>query len=98
MEVTFADDDLDRLEIDPSFTMGFPEGIVRAYRKRMQAIRSAADERDFYAAKSLHFEKLKGKRKHQHSMRLNEQFRLVLEMEGSGNTKRVRIVAIEDYH
>lgn len=98
MEVAFADDDLDRLETDPSFDMGLPQGVVKAYRKRLQVIRSAPDERDFRALKSLHFERLKGRRQHQHSMRLNEQYRLVLEFEGSGHATRLRIVAVEDYH
>lgn len=98
MDITFADDDLDRLETDPSFDMGLAEGVVRAYRKRLQIIRSAADERDFYALKSLHFEKLKGKRQHQHSIRLNGQFRLVLELDRGKGSKRVTIVGVEDYH
>lgn len=98
MDVTFADDDLDRLETDPSFDMGLPANVVKAYRKRLQTIRSALDERDVRALKSLRFEKLKGKRQHQHSMRLNVQLRLVLEVEGRGGDKRVRIVAIENHH
>jgi proteic killer suppression protein len=98
MEVAFADDDLDRLETDPTFDMGLAEGVVKAFRKRMQMIRSARDERDFYAMKSLHFEKLKGKRQHEHSMRLNEQYRLLLSIEPSGEGKRIRILGIEDYH
>lgn len=98
MDVTFADDDLDQLEIDLSFDMSLPQGIVKAYRKRLQIIRSARDERDFYALRSLHFEKLKGPRQHQRSMRLNDQFRLILEFEGNGDNKQVRIAGIEDYH
>ena len=98
MEVEFASADLDRLETDPSFGMGLPAALVKAYRKRLQGIRSAPDERDFYAMKSWHFEKLKGARQHQHSMRLNDQFRLVLEFRGTGRDKRVCIVGIEDYH
>jgi len=64
----------------------------------MQFIRAAADERDFYAMKSLHFEKLKGARDHQRSVRLNDQWRLVLEFEGKGQTKVVVVKEIEDYH
>ena len=56
------------------------------------------DERDFYGMRSLHFEKLKGGRRHQYSMRLNDQWRLILEMEGKGHEKILVIVAIEDYH
>ncbi len=61
-------------------------------------IRAALDERTFYKLKSLHFEKLKGGRSHQHSMRLNKKWRLILEFDGSGSARVVCIVAIEDYH
>lgn len=77
MEVEFDDDDLDRLETDAQFTAGFSQEVVRAYRRRMQQIRAFRDERDFMELKSLHYEKLKGKRTGQHSIRLNLQWRLV---------------------
>ena len=98
MEVVFNNHDLDELETDSSFTKGYSEGIVKAYRKRLQGIRSAVDERDFYAMKSWHFEKMKGQRQHQHSIKLNDQFRLVLEIQESNRVKRIRIMGIEDYH
>jgi proteic killer suppression protein len=96
--VRFSKAILDRLEEDPNFDGGFPPSVVTAYRKRMQAIRAAADERAFYALKSLHFEKLKGKRDHQHSMRLNDQWRLILEFEGKASDKVAVVIDIEDYH
>jgi proteic killer suppression protein len=68
------------------------------YRRRLQLIRAAPDERDFYAMKSLHYEKLKGARQHQRSMRLNDRLRLIVELADNESDKRVRIVAIEDYH
>ena len=99
MEVIFDDDNLDRLETDPKFTSGRSPNIVKAYRKRMMQIRAANDERDFYSLKSLRFEKLEGKRKHQQSMRLNDQYRLILELiKGSSEGTIVKIVGIEDYH
>lgn len=98
MEVCFKDESLDRLETDPGETGGFPQAVVTAFRKRVQFIRSAMDERDFYQMKSLHFEKLKGKREHQHSMRLNDQYRLILEFEGKAPNKVVVLISIEDYH
>lgn len=98
MEVDFADADLDRLETDPVFNGGYGPAIVKAFRRRLQGIRAAPDERDFYMLRSWHFEKLKGPRQHQYSMRLNDQYRLIVELEGSGNGKRIRIVGIEDYH
>lgn len=98
MEVVFADGDLDRLEADARFTAGFGQPVVRGYRKAMQAIRAAADERDLYALKGLRLEKLKGDRAHQHSLRINAQWRLVVEFAGEGSTKKVRVVQIVDYH
>ena len=98
MEVQYRDASLDRLETDPDYTGGHDQGVVRAFRLRVQTIRAATDERAFYELKSLHFEKLKGNRSHQHSMRLNKQWRLILEFDGSGSAKVVCIVAIEDYH
>ncbi|MGI8552812.1 MAG: type II toxin-antitoxin system RelE/ParE family toxin [Dehalococcoidia bacterium] len=98
MEVEFADDDLDRLETDPTFDMGHPAAIVSAYRRRLQGIRAATDERVFYGMTSWHFEKLRGKREHQRSIRLNAQYRLILEFVGTGQSKRIRIMGIEDYH
>lgn len=98
MDVEFANQDLDRLETDLDFNAGFSSAVVRVYRKRMQMIRAAVDERAFYAMRSLHFEKLKGDRSHQHSMRLNKQWRLILELNKRGRNTVVVIVDIEDYH
>jgi proteic killer suppression protein len=98
MEVRFADVRLDRLEIDPKYDAGFSQAVVKAFRKRMQLIRDAPDERIFYQLKSLHFEKLEGNRSHQHSMRLNDQWRLIIEFERSAPNKIVVVVSIEDYH
>ncbi len=98
MEVEFADPDLDRLEIDPRFTGGFSAAIVRGFRKAMQAIRAAHDERDLYASRGLGFEKLKGKRAHQCSLRINKQWRLILVLMEGTELRKARIVGIEDYH
>lgn len=98
MEVEFDDERLDRLEIDRQFTAGYSQDVVRAYRKRMQQIRAFPDERDFYAVKSLHFERLKGDRDGQCSIRLNLQWRLILEIRGVHPCKVIGIVEIVDYH
>lgn len=98
MEVEFQDDNLDRLETDAGFDGQYPPEIVTGFRRRMQQIRAAADERDFINQRSLRFEKLLGKRKHQCSMRINDQWRLILEFKGKGASKIIVIVSIEDYH
>ena len=92
----FADKALEALEKGEGQVIS--EAVTAAFRKRMQLIRAANDERDFYAMRSLRFEKLQGNRSHQHSMRLNDQFRLIVEYEGFGRDKTIVIVGIEDYH
>ena len=98
MEVDFDDPQLDRLETDRDFDAGLGREVVKGFRKVMQVIRAAIDERDFYALKSLHFEKLEGDRDHERSMRINKQWRLILELRGTAPDKRVLVKAIEDYH
>lgn len=98
MEVAFEDESLDRLETDADYSGGFGDALVKAFRKRMQQIRAAADERTFYALRSLNFEKLKGDREGQYSMRLNDQWRLIMKLEGKGPSKVVHIIEITDYH
>lgn len=98
MDVDFADEDMERLEADATFTAGFSQSIVTKYRERMQLIRAAPDERDFYALKSLNFKQGKGALSHLHSMRLNKQWRLYVEFRGKKPNKKVRIVEIDDKH
>jgi proteic killer suppression protein len=98
MNVRFAPGPLERLETDPGFMGGHSAELVRLFRKRMTFLRQATDERDLYAMKSLRFEKLKGARSHHRSIRLNDQWRLVLQVEGEGTAKEIVIVSIEDYH
>jgi toxin HigB-1 len=98
MKVRHDDSDLDRLETDERFTAGIPPAVVKAFRRRMQALRAANDQRDFRANKSWHFEQLRGRRGGEHSVRLNLQFRLIIAFEGSGSDQTVVVLGVEDYH
>lgn len=98
MEVRFRDYDIGRLEREPRFTAGFPPEIVRMIRRRLEQIRQAPDEQDFRSMRSFHFEKLRGTRKGQHLIGLNDQWRIVFELKGKGSAKVVYVLAVEDYH
>jgi proteic killer suppression protein len=99
MRIEFRDDDLRRLFVEADFHLPRlgPE-IVKAYRRKVQLLQDAVDERDLYALKSLHFEQLKGDRSHQRSIRLNKQWRLILELITNPDGKLILIIDIEDYH
>lgn len=98
MKYRFATDDLVKLYTDVRFTGGHSVAVARAFRKVMQIIVAASDERDLYAFKSLRFEKLKGDRAHQRSLRLNSQWRLIVEIEASDPKNIIVVISIEDYH
>ena len=98
MQIEFRNEDLDRLETDSRFTAGFGPDVVKAFRRRIQAVRAANDERDLSAVRGNNFERLKGNRSHQYSMRLNDQWRLILEIKKSTPKNIVVLIDIEDYH
>ena len=71
---------------------------MTAFFEVMTLIDGAPDERTLYDLKSLHFEKLKGKRKHERSLRLNKQWRLIVEVLKDSEGNYLLIKDIEDYH
>lgn len=98
MRLQHNDPKLQRVEDDPEKSIGSGEGIDRKFRFLLGYIRAALDERDLYKMKSLHYEKLRGKRSHQRSMRLNDQWRLILELRRERHGKLVVVISVEDYH
>jgi len=98
VEVQYDDIELKKLANGAKHSSKLAPAIVKAFRKRMQLILAAVDERDFYALKSLHYEKLQGERSHQRSMRLNKKMRLILEIEDSQPKNIIHVISIEDYH
>ena len=98
MEIEYDDESLRRLAEDTQETGGWDVAIVKAYRKRVQFIQASPDERAFWNMRSLHYEKLKHDREGQFSMRLNDQWRLILRYSTDSGTKRAAIIEITDYH
>ena len=76
----------------------YPPGVVDAFFEAMAIIEAAKDECDLCELKGLRYEKLSGRRQHQYSIRLNIQFRLVMEWEQDEEGEYILIVEIEDYH
>jgi proteic killer suppression protein len=97
-QVVFNDSVLAELAANKSARSCHGQALEKKFRQRMQHITTAVDERDFYALKSLHYEKLKGNRDHQYSMKLNDQYRLIVEYKGDPPNRQILIMGIEDYH
>ena len=98
MEVRYHDADLERLEFDPDSGGKWGRDVVRAFRKCVWLIRAAEDERSLYQMRARRFEKLQGARSGQYSMRLNDQWRLIMVIEKASPKNAIRIMGIEDYH
>ena len=98
MRFRHANQTLQRMDDEPGFKGGFSPGLVQAFEIRMHAIRQATNENTLRAIKSFRFERLKGKRQHEYSIRLNDQFRLIFQIEKEAGGNRLVILNIEDYH
>jgi proteic killer suppression protein len=98
MRFKFKDKNLYLLYTEEKNAHRYPAKVVDAFFDVMAIITSAENENDIRAFKQLHFEKLKGNRKDRISLRLKEQFRLIIEIDRDENGKIIWILEIVDYH
>lgn len=99
MKIEYDDENLRRLAEEAGFgPKQWGRDLIVAYRKKIQILDSAADERDLRAMRSLNLEKLKGNRAGHYSIRLNDQFRLILKFRTEANGKVVVVIELVDYH
>ena len=73
---------------------GFPGDLVRAARRKLGYLDAAVDLRDLRVPPGNRLETLSGNRRGQHSIRINDQFRICFRWTPDGPTD----VEITDYH
>ena len=98
MRFEFKNKKLAALYTEEKGARKYGAAVVDAFFDVMDVINNAQDERDLYALKSLRYEKLKGARSQQRSIRLNRQFRLIIERQHDEQGRCLLIINIEDYH
>lgn len=98
MEIDFADELVALIETDEAGRTRFSIAIIKSARRKLAAMRAAEDERTLRNWKSLRFEKLKGDRENQRSVRLSDQYRLIFTLDDTKTPPRITILGIEDYH
>lgn len=98
MDVVFADKSLAEIETDNAAQTGLPIAVIRSARKKIIILRAATDDRTLRNWKSLHYEKLKGDREGQRSIRVNDKYRIVFTLDDDATPKKATILTIEDYH
>ena len=96
MRVESHDEVLRRLAEEQEYApKGWDPDVIKSYRKKVQLISAAQNERDLYAMRGLRLEKLKGDRLGQTSMRLNDQFRLILTFRTEGDRVAVLLEVVD---
>ena len=99
MRIEYEDDELRRLAEEPQFVHPrIGRDLTKAYPKVIGQSTAAQDERDLRELKSRRLEKLKGDRAGQHSMRVNDQYRLIARFETKEPGRVVVVVELVDYH
>lgn len=99
MKIEFRDQRLALIQTDHAAQTGLPIAVIKSCRDKLVILAAAPDERTLWKWRSLRYEKLKGKREGERSIRLNDQWRLIVELrkEVSGSPTII-VVAVEDYH
>jgi len=91
MEMEYGDEATRRLHVEGiSYGKGFDKQAIM----RLNRIKAAVDQRDPSALKGNRFEKLKGDRAENYSIRINDQWRITFRIEHN----RALGVTIQDYH
>lgn len=98
MDIEFRDRRLALIRTDRAAETRLPISVIKSCREKLIVIAAAPDVRTLRNWKSLHFERLKGDRAEQCSIRLNDQWRLVFELDENRSPPAVIVIAVDDYH
>ena len=90
---SFADRETEKV-FNREFSRRLPPTIQRVARRKLEILNGAQTLQDLRIPPSNHLEKLTGERQGQHSLRLNDQWRLCFTWQ-NGDAHQVEIV---DYH
>lgn len=98
MDIEFADPALVLIETGDAGSTRLPIAVIKSARRKLTVLRAGADDRTLRNWKSLHYEKLNGDREGQRSIRLNDKYRMVFELDSDVEPQKATILSIEDYH
>ena len=98
MRIVFAHATLALIETDEAGATQLPVPVIKSARRKLTVLRAAIDDRSLRNWKSLRYEKLKGNRERQRSIRINNQYRMVFSLDEEADPPTITILSIEDYH
>ncbi len=97
MKIQFQDTRLGLIRTDRAFETKLPFAVIKSCRDKLVVLEAAPDERTLRNWQSLRYEKLKGKRDGQRSIRINDQYRMVFTLDDS-TPPILTILEVCDYH
>ncbi len=100
MRFRFLDEKLRDLYTAERGARAYPSQVIEAFFEAMAVIAAMPDERGLRLQKGFRYEKLKGRRakERERSLRLNDQWRLVVKPLEDSNGRYLLVVRVEDYH
>jgi len=102
MEVQFGNLKLERLFVTPlkqfKGKQSFPVEVIKQFKKRIPLLMAITKLDDLRMFKGLNFEYLKGERKGECSIRLNDQYRLIFVPISENEIKVILVTEISKHY
>lgn len=99
MRVTFRDKRLAWIRTTrAAVETRLPIAVIASAQRKLFQLDAAPDERTLRGLVGLRYEKLKGDREGQHSIRLNDQWRLIFLIHNTTTPPTIEVLEIADYH
>jgi toxin HigB-1 len=98
MRIEFRDKHLAIIRTVRAGELALPFAVIKSCQEKLTFIQAAPSDRTLRNWSSLHYEKLKGDREGQRSIRLNKGWRLVFELDESTTPPTILVLAVENYH
>jgi proteic killer suppression protein len=94
MEITYDDKKLALVETDRAFDTKLPIAVIESLRNKLRFLKNAPDERSLRNWKSLNYEKHENGER---SIRLNDQYRLMFNIDTESKANRINILRVWDH-
>lgn len=102
MEVRFEDAKLEKLFVTPLKEIrgkqDYPTEVIKQFKKKVPILMAAGKLDELRALKGLNFEYLKGDRKGECSIRLNDQYRLIFVPVSENEVKVILVTEISKHY
>jgi proteic killer suppression protein len=95
MIVSFRDDWLGAFFVDDVRSRNIPSDLESRLFRKLQMLDDATTDQDLRVPPSNHFEKLRGKLDDFHSIRINQQWRLIFQWDGGRG--EAKVVYLDDH-